>query len=99
MLHLYQFIFCHSAPGRKLNRCTGVPGDHQYPPAGFLVADIQMEIDNYPAAGFLTPVKFIIKLPIWHLAFLHQLMVYLFSVYHHETQYLPRDIFLTDQGA
>jgi hypothetical protein len=31
-----------------------------------------MEIDNHPAAGFLTAVKFIIKLPAWQMALHHQ---------------------------
>ena len=70
MPHFGHFISGHPAPCRQFNRCTGITGDHKYPEARWLITNIQIEIDNNPTAGFLTAVKFIVKLPI-RFTFIH----------------------------
>jgi hypothetical protein len=63
MLHLGQLIIGHPAPGREFNVCPGISGYNQNPAPRFLVADIEVEIHDDPAAGLLTTVKFIVKIP------------------------------------
>ena len=65
MLHGGQFVLGHPAPGRQLNRSPWVTGNDHDAVSWRLMPDIEVQVDDDPAAGFLATVKFIVNIPGW----------------------------------
>jgi hypothetical protein len=73
MLHCGKMISGHSAPGRHVDRRPRIAGNDENSPAGRLIADIQIQIDDNSTAGLFAAVEFIVELPGWEVAIFYHI--------------------------